>query len=200
MRLPARHRLCRRPEGFGRQHRGTRVGETYERTFILYHRRPAGHHHRHPDRPHGTLLPEEPARGGVRDAGQRRGLQDRDAPRRAEERRHAGRELRAGGRPRGPGRRSGDGQPQRDHPTHGAHAGERDGLQAVRADQLHHPGAGPELPAGRPRGEQLPELRLPAGAHQRPGRPLHADTDRLAPGVQRTGGGVWPGADPRQHD
>ena len=73
-------------------------------------------------------------------------------------------------------------------------------LQALRADQLHHPGAGTELPAGRPRGEQLPELRLPAGTHQRPGRALHADTDRLAPGVQRTGGGVWPGADSRQHD
>ena len=188
MRMASGHHFCRRLERFGCQHRGTRVGKAYARTFILYHHLPERNDYRHADRPHGTLLSEKPARRGVRDAGQLGGLSDRDAARCTEKGRHAGRELRTGGRPRGAGRRSGDRQPKRNHPPHG------------RTDQLHHLGARTELPAGRPCGEQLPELRLSAGTHQRAGRALHTDIDRLAPGIQCTGRRIWTGTDSRQHD
>ena len=49
-------------------------------------------------------------------------------------------------------------------------------------------------------GEQLPELRISAGAHQRIGRALYADSHRLASHLQRAGGGIRSGADSCQHD
>ena len=57
-----------------------------------------------------------------------------------------------------------------------------------------------ELPVGPARGEQLPELRLPPGAHQWLGRSVFADIDKQPSHHQCIERCVRIGANPREHD
>ena len=183
---------CQRLRPCGRSpHAGTRR---------LRHRRGGRHDFRHHDRCHGTLLSEEPAARRHRDRGADARLRSRASagpyP--------CGRVARGQFRDRRKRHRHGSGrgvgQPQRHAPPRGPGPGQRARRRAVREDQCRLPGGGPEFPARRARGGRLPELRLRPGAHQRPRRPLLADSDRLASHLLVARGRLRPGADPGQHD